>query len=454
MKCIHPSTGEIGAKEWEEACTTARNYKMGINHFDKSAHNKQRLKAGDTKIKAADKNLNNISRCNAISEKGNSKKLLIVDGNSVINKAFYGTPMLRAPDGRQTNAVYGTLRTLIAAVMARKPTHLLVAMDYPGKTFRHEIFPEYKANRKESPVELLQQMPLVKETMRKLHIPLIEIKGFEADDIIGTVAYKAVQENFVVEILTSDKDCLQLINEKITVLLHKGRFEECTPYTTPLITGFFHAWTVDLKALAGDPSDNIPGAPRVGNKTAISLLKQYGSLDEVLDNAKEIPGKIGQNIRENIETIRLSKKLATIEKNVPVEVNFKSLALPFGGQEKMEQASRYLAGLGIKVIKLDSLFSRLPPQNTPAAIATAPKGRVDIKFKGNHKTCGICGSQNVCNEFIELDDGRLFFGAKRFFACDKCAGLLHPSNYCKIPNPKATDPKSLKTSGSTPGLAL
>jgi len=408
MKCIHSGTDQIPAVEWERACTTANKYKNGINYFKPT----KAIESADMPI------------------------ILIVDGNSIIHKAFYCTPMLRAPDGRPTNGVYGALRTLVAAVMARKPTHIVVAMDWPAKTFRHQIFPEYKANRKKSPEDLTLQLPLAREAMQKLKIPYVEVKGYEADDVIGTIAKKAFDDNFRVEILTSDKDCLQLINERTTVLLHKGKFEECTPHTTPLIAGFFHYQTIDMKSLAGDPSDNVPGVPRVGKKTAVTLLEKYGSVEEVINKADEIPGKVGDNIRNNIDKIHLSRELVTIEKNVSLKISLDSLTIPFGDQKQMQFAKNYLESLGIKVVKLDAFYTQTkteqPKNFSPLSRYDSQNLKVEIEFNGKANMCGICISLYECNRFVELKNGKLFFGARIFYACQKCEGMLSTEAYRRI----------------------
>lgn len=438
MKCIHPGTKEYPPSEVAEACTTAQNYLRGINHFVKSKSYPVETNNTSSQLLHESRPAKHTS----LQPGQQIQKLLIIDGNSILHKAFYGTSLLSAPDGRFTNAVYGALRTIITAVMSRKPTHLLVAMDHPGAYFRHNIYPLYKANRKETPPELIPQASLFREVMKRTGIRFIEKKGFEADDIIGTVANTAVKEGFHVEILTSDKDCIQLVTDKVTVLLHKkGRFEECTPHTTPLLTGFFHYHTVDLKALAGDVSDNIPGVPRIGTKTALSLLNKYGTLNSIIDMAKEgkIAGKIGENILNHVDSAIISRRLATIENNVPLEISTESFKLPLGGPKRLNLTVKYLSSLGIKVLKIDVLFtteeiSKTKEQQTHIRTDIAA-ARVQIKIPGSNNVCGICQSKkDNCLEFIELNDnGRLVFGAQRFFACSDCRKLLHPKLYLAVP---------------------
>ncbi len=444
MQCVHPGADNIPAQEWEKACTTAYNYKKGINHLavDKNAKISQNFKPEYDNFSAQQRTNKKTGRFFIDEEK--PSKLLIIDGNSVINKAFYGTPELNAPDGRPTNGIYGSLKTIIAAVTARGPNHLLVAMDHPGKTFRHVLYPKYKAGRLATPDDLALQLTLMREVFNKIGITYIEKEGYEADDIIGTAAEVAVKNNFLVEILTSDKDCLQLVSDKTTVLLHnKGRFIECTPHTTTLVAGYYHYWTVDIKALAGDPSDSIPGASRIGKKTALSLLREYGSLKKVLAEAHNIPGKIGANIRNNREVISLSEKLATIDTAVPLEVTLKALALPIGGNRSYMSAAKYLKQLGIRVLKLETLFD-LTKSEQAVQKFSPPVARIEIKIPGSKILCGVCQTIPLksanCAEYIELDDnGRLCFGARKFFACEQCGKLLHPNFYLRIPD-KASKP--------------
>ncbi|WP_449241497.1 5'-3' exonuclease [Desulfoscipio gibsoniae] len=458
MKCIHPGTKEYPPSEFTKACTTAQNYLRGINHFAKN----KSYPVETNKTCSQHPNESLLTKHTSLQPEQQIKKLLIIDGNSILHKAFYGTSLLSAPDGRFINAVYGALRTIITAVMSRRPTHLLVAMDHPGAYFRHSIYPQYKANRKETPPELIPQLSLFREVMKRTGIRFIEKKGFEADDIIGTVANMAAKEGYHVEILTSDKDCIQLVTDKVTVLLHKkGRFEECTPHTTPLLTGFFHYNTIDLKALAGDVSDNIPGVSRIGTKTALILLKKYGTLDSIIAMAKEgkIPGKIGENIRNHVGSAIVSRRLATIETNVPLEISTESFKLPLGGPKHLNLTVKYLSTLGIKVLKIDVLFtteetSITEDQQTYIGIDIAT-ARVQIKIQGNNNVCGICQSKkDNCSEFLELnDDGRLFFGTQSFFACSDCRKLLHPKLYLEVPgkSPRQRNSNDVKESNDSIG---
>ncbi|MEZ4357369.1 MAG: DNA polymerase I [Eubacteriales bacterium] len=243
------------------------------------------------------------------------KKLLVVDGFSLMFRAFYAIPML-SKNGEFTNAVFGFFSMLYPAIKDIEPDYLAVAMDSPGKTFRHEDYAEYKAKRKETPKELLSQFPLLTKTLSKLNIPILAKEGFEADDFIGAASVSAKDTGVFTYIITGDKDLLQLINKDVNVLLtRKGisdivKMDEGTLFDTYSLTP---PQVIDFKALSGDPSDNIPGVLGIGEKTATKLILDYGNIDNIYAHIDEIKGKLKEKLLNGKESAYLSQKLATID---------------------------------------------------------------------------------------------------------------------------------------------
>ncbi|MBM7835020.1 DNA polymerase I [Clostridium sardiniense] len=251
------------------------------------------------------------------------KKLLILDSNSLMNRAFYALPPLTNSEGVHTNAIYGFTNMLLKMKDDINPDYIVAAFDKKAPTFRHKEYGDYKAGRKKMPEELAEQFPLVKELLALLGIKIYELDGFEADDIIGTTAKVAADEGMEVYVVTGDKDALQLADENINVVITKKGVSETAEYNKESFIeefGVTPTQFIDVKGLMGDKSDNIPGVPGVGEKTAYKLIKEYGSVEEVLKNIDNISGK---KIKENLETYSeqaiFSKKLATIMTEVPID---------------------------------------------------------------------------------------------------------------------------------------
>ncbi|MBI9015261.1 MAG: DNA polymerase I [Clostridiales bacterium] len=261
--------------------------------------------------------------------------VMIIDGNSLMNRAFYGIPPLTTKDGIHTNAVLGFLNMMNKLIDEYEPTHMSVAFDMRGPTFRHKQFEAYKGTRTGMQDELRMQMPIVKEVLDALGIHRMEIQGYEADDLIGTVAKHFGSKKINVKVVTGDKDALQLTDEHIQILYaKKGQF---LPYTEEMILEEFGVEpikVIDFKGLAGDSSDNIPGIPGFGPKTATKLLVQFGSVEGVIMHADEVTNKRWQNlIKEHEQQALLSKKLATIMTNVPLDFEDDSLLMTGGDIE-------------------------------------------------------------------------------------------------------------------------
>lgn len=253
-------------------------------------------------------------------------KLMILDGNSIVNRAFYGVHNLTAPDGTPTNGIYGFLAILERLLAEQKPDALCVSFDLKAPTFRHKAYEAYKAQRKGMPEELAVQMPILKKTLDLMGIKRYELEGYEADDILGTASVKCAEKGWDCVIVTGDKDSLQLVTESTTVCNVKTRMghTETVLYTPEVFTteyGFEPELIVDLKALMGDSSDNIPGVPGVGEKTAMDLVRRFGRIENIYSKLSEIDIKEGvrKKLYAGEESARMSYWLATIAKDIPLE---------------------------------------------------------------------------------------------------------------------------------------
>ena len=285
------------------------------------------------------------------------QSFMIIDGSSIFYRAFYAMPNLTSPNGEPTGGITGFANIVLKLLRENNPDYAAVALDYSRKTFRNEIYPEYKANRENMPDELSAQIPMLSEFINALGIKSIILPGYEADDIIGTLATQA--ENFQVEIVTGDRDALQLINEKICVLLTKNnKVEKYDEEKFLKEYGFAPKKLVDFKGLSGDTSDNIPGIKGIGIKTATKLLQEFGSLEEILDNVEEISSKkFRELIKNSVEIAKISKKLAEINCNVPdVEFNEEDFKIVPNFALVDKFCTRYALNVAQK--KIHELFDR------------------------------------------------------------------------------------------------
>lgn len=256
------------------------------------------------------------------------KRLILIDGNSLLFRAYFAMRPMVTSKGMHTQGVFAFVNMLNKITDDYKPTHIAVAFDMKGGTFRHDVYSEYKAGRLKTPPELLSQIPLMHEVLGAMNIAVLEKPQYEADDIIGTISARAESEGLDTLIISGDKDELQLVGEYVRVLINRRGMSEFDLYDKTAMNeryGLTPEQFIDLKGLMGDSSDNIPGVPGIGEKKGIALLKEYGTLENVLDHASEIKGKMGENIRDNIETARMSKWLATINKEAPVDFTWEGL---------------------------------------------------------------------------------------------------------------------------------
>ena len=263
------------------------------------------------------------------------KTLVIIDGNSIVNRAFYALPDLTNKQGLHTNAIYGFTTMLFKIIEMYKPTHISVAFDKKAPTFRHLEYKEYKAGRKKMPDELREQLEPLKNLLDAFNINRLELEGYEADDIIGTVSLKAEQEGYKVYIVTGDKDAIQLASNTTTTLITKKGVGEVEEYDFDEVMKKYQMTPtqfIDLKGLMGDKSDNIPGVPGIGEVTGIKLIKEFGSIENIIENIDSIKGSPKKKLQENKELAIMSKRLATIIRDVPIEVNLDELI--FGDYDK------------------------------------------------------------------------------------------------------------------------
>ena len=271
------------------------------------------------------------------------EKLLLIDGSSYLYRAFHALPDLRASDGRPTGAIYGVLNMLQKLIKSERPDYLSVVFDTPVKTFRHDIFPEYKANRQKTPEDLIAQIEPLHQAIINLGLPLIAVDGVEADDVIGTLAMEAEKKNIKTLIATGDKDMAQLVTDNIHLIdtmkdIRMGPREVLEKF------GILPERFIDYLTLAGDTSDNIPGVEKVGPKTAIKWINEYGSLEGVIQNADQIKGKIGDNLNAALDQLDLFKTLVTIKCDVQTDSNFSDLII---GESNEDLLHEQLSDLGL-----------------------------------------------------------------------------------------------------------
>ena len=373
-------------------------------------------------------------------------KLLILDGNSVINRAYYGVKPLTTRDGLFTHAIYGFLNILDRMEKEEQPEAICVAFDLKGPTFRHLRYDGYKATRHGMPEELAQQMPIMKEVLAAMNIPIYTAQGWEADDIIGTVGRICGQEDWECVIVTGDRDSLQLIDEHVTVMLEttKGniRFDKAKFIEE---YGFEPKKLIDLKALMGDSSDNIPGVKGIGEKTAKNLLLEFGSLDGVYENldSKVIKPKQRENLVTYRDNAYLSYELATIRPEAPIEFDpLDAVIRPYNNQELYNLFVRlefvklidkyHLRGANVEAapVKVDSQPLQrcdcLPEAGTPCALYLAPDGSMGVAWEQG--VCAVTPLEAMCL------DGLLSRGE---WILHDCKSLWHQLDALGLPAPKA-----------------
>ncbi len=303
-------------------------------------------------------------------------KLVLVDGSSYLYRAYHALPKLTSSRGEPTGAVHGVLNMILKLAREQETEHFAVVFDAPGKTFRDEMYEEYKANRPPMPDDLRLQIEPLLEAVPAMGLPLLQIEGVEADDVIGTLCRQAVAEGMEVLVSTGDKDMTQLVDDNITLvntmsgtlLDRDGVKKKFDVYPEQII---------DYLALVGDSSDNIPGVPKVGAKTAAKWLNEYGSAESIVENAEQITGKVGESLRENLDRLRLSQDLATIRQDLELSLGPKDLKRSEGDKEKLKALYQRLE-LRTLLRQLDSAGSEQPEAEKPEP---ARKGKYQTILK-------------------------------------------------------------------------
>ncbi len=264
------------------------------------------------------------------------RKLVLVDGSGYLYRAFHALPPLTNSRGEPTGAVLGVLNMLQKLRKEEAPELIAVVFDAPGKTFRDALFESYKATRTPMPDDLRSQLQPLLDSVRAMGLPLLRVDGVEADDVIGTLAQQAAAQGFDVLISTGDKDMAQLVNERITLVntMTGSRLDRAG---VKLKFDVFPEQIVDYLALVGDTSDNIPGIPKVGPKTAAKWLSEFGTLDKVVENAASIAGKVGENLRAGMKELELSRKLATLDCNCEAGATVRDVARRRAGSRTLER---------------------------------------------------------------------------------------------------------------------
>lgn len=321
-----------------------------------------------------------------------SKKLILIDGHSILNRAFFGIPDLTNPEGIHTNAMYGFLNIMFKFIDEEKPDYITVAFDLSEPTFRHKAYEAYKGTRKPMAPELKQQVPLIKELLRMMNITVIEKAGYEADDIIGTIAKRSAAAGIDVSVISGDRDLLQLAEDKIQIRIPKTKkgvteVENYYPEDVVALYGVTPLEFIDMKALMGDTSDNIPGAPGVGPKTASAIIQKYHSVDNVLAHLDELkPPKAQKSITENAEQVKMSRFLAEININVPLDYNIENAEIgDFYNPASYELFKKY---------NFKTMLKRFDKDMTAAPKADALKDIVVIQELGD--------SENIIKKACEV----------------------------------------------------
>ncbi len=366
------------------------------------------------------------------------EKLYLIDGSSYIYRAYFAIRHLSSPKGFPTNALYGFTQMLLKVLKDHKPDHVAVVFDLGRQTFRTELYPEYKANRAAMPDDLVPQIPPIKEMVRAFNIPVLEKQGFEADDIIGTIARECEEKGMDVVVVTGDKDLMQIVTANVTLLDTMKDKISGIPEVLERF-GVEPERVVEILGLAGDTSDNIPGVPGVGEKTALKLIQEFGSLDALLERAKEVKGKTGERLREFADQARLSRKLATIDRHTPVDYRYEDLAIADPDPKRLAELFREygfttlmkeltseasLSTEGYRTVLAEEDFSALL-----AELATVPAFAVDLETTSldplNAEIVGLSFSFRD-HEAYYLPVGHCYPGAPEQLSRDRVLSDLRP----------------------------
>ncbi|MBR0518746.1 DNA polymerase I, partial [bacterium] len=339
-----------------------------------------------------------------LAENIGNNSLLLIDGHSLTYRAFYAMPNLSSSNGLKTGALTGFLNMLLKFIDELKPEYLAFAFDLSRPTKRLELFPEYKANRQKMPEDLEKQFEYIYELLDILKIPVISVEGYEADDCIGTIAKDASSKGIDVNIISSDRDLIQVISENINLLCPNNTGKTLIVHDIDYVQekyGFSPKFIVDFKALAGDKSDGIPGAKGVGDKTAVKLISEFGTAEDILANVDKIKGRVGKSIKESEDSIKLSKTLAKINFDLPIKFDIESMAFSEFEDSKLLNF--------LKHFELKSIIKKLFKENEEITlnfnIGSKNEFKIDPKFENFLK------SDLPNDDFVYLffEDGKILF---------------------------------------------
>jgi DNA polymerase-1 len=316
-------------------------------------------------------------------------RLLLLDGHSLAYRAFFALPVenFATTTGQPTNAVYGFTSMLINVLAQEKPSHVAVAFDLSAPTFRHETYAEYKANRSTTPTDFRGQVSLIRDVLTALAIPMVSAEGYEADDVIATLATRAERDGMDVLIVTGDRDAYQLVSDKVTVLMTRKGISDMTRFTPAAVAekyGLTPAQYPDFAALRGDPSDNLPNIPGVGEKTAIKWVREFGSLDELVRRVDEVPGKAGDALRSQLASVVRNRQLTELVRQVPLDVGPHDLHL---GQWDRDEVHKIFDALQFRVLR-ERLYATLS--------AVEPEAEAGFDVSG-----GLLGPDEVASWLAE-----------------------------------------------------
>ncbi|MGC1283159.1 MAG: 5'-3' exonuclease H3TH domain-containing protein, partial [Streptosporangiaceae bacterium] len=325
--------------------------------------------------------------------------MLLLDGHSLAYRAFFALPAenFATTTGQPTNAVYGFTAMLINVLRDEKPTHVAVAFDRSEPTFRHEQYVEYKANRRETPADFRSQLSLIFEVLDALGIRRLSLAGYEADDIIATLATEATADDMGVLIVSGDRDVLQLVSDDVTVLMTRRGISDMTRFTPEAVAekyGLTPAQYPDFAALRGDPSDNLPSIPGVGEKTASKWVIEFGSLAELVDRVDEVRGRAGDQLREHLADVLRNRQLTELAKDVPVGAAPRELTLAPWDREQLHQL---FDTLQFRVLR-ERLQATFPNGFTESVGATGPAEGFDVEAE-------LLGPEDVTEWLAEHGSG-------------------------------------------------
>lgn len=353
------------------------------------------------------------------------KELVLIDGNSLLNRAFYATKLLTTRDGTPTNAVFGFIKLLLKIIQDNKPDRLIVTFDLKAPTFRHKMYDGYKATRKPMPDDLVVQVGMLKSLLHSMNITMCEKEGYEADDLIGTLSHAFSDTHSIV--ITGDRDAYQLVDDLTDVFITKTGVSELLKLNKnnfEQLIGYKPSQVIDMKALMGDSSDNIPGVPGVGEKTALNLLLKYGTLDNVYSNLEDITGAVKTKLENGKESAYLSRRLATIDRQVPLETseNEGEICMPF----TQEVRNQFLKLEFTSLLKLN-IFE------------TEADKKTDVHPRAETKSVVIADADQFLNDFVPNLFSAVKAGDQYHFFADGKEYILRPARTLLDEGLHATD---------------